>query len=205
MNQLVNARLHWIFRRSYSNVHFGFQRVEEHLKESLVERIFNDVANNYDLMNDAMSFGVHRCWKDKLVKTLDPGPDTIMLDVAGGTGDIATRISDYINIKCYNLNVPNNSHIKVVDINQSMLQVGQDRYKKRYKSTQSKISWELGNAEHLNAIPDNSVDAYTIAFGIRNCTHIDKVLQEAFRVIRNGGRFLCLEFSHIQNFPLLKK
>lgn len=205
MDQLVNTRLHWILKRSYSKVHFGFQRVEEHLKESLVGRVFSDVASNYDLMNDAMSFGVHRCWKDKLVKTLDPGPDTIMLDVAGGTGDIAIRISDYINMKCTKLNVLNNSHIKVVDINQSMLQVGQERYKKRDKSAQSNISWEIGNAEHLDAIPDNSVDAYTIAFGIRNCTHIDKVLQEAFRVIRKGGRFLCLEFSHIQDFPLLKR
>ena len=148
-----------------------------------------------------MSLGIHRCWKDRFVKALNPGPDTFLLDAAGGTGDIAMRTAQHIRAKYGG----SSFHIRVVDINPSMLKVGQERCNNMLSEELSRtIGWELGNAEHLDAIPDASVDAYTIAFGIRNCTHISKVLLEAHRVLKRGGRFLCLEFSTVQN-PSLRK
>lgn len=185
-----------------STTHFGFQTIASQEKEKLVGNVFHGVASNYDFMNDAMSLGIHRCWKDTLIKILSPQSDTKLLDVAGGTGDIAFRFLNHLSSHW-----PQNAisgHVTVLDINSSMLKVGESKSLSHLNDFQrSLISWQEGNAEELNCIPSSSMDAYTIAFGIRNCTHIDKVIQEAYRVLKVGGRFLCLEFSHVQD-PLFK-
>ncbi|KXS09589.1 ubiquinone/menaquinone [Gonapodya prolifera JEL478] len=176
--------------------HFGFKTVNEEEKESLVGRVFANVADKYDLMNDLMSGGVHRLWKDHFIRTLAPSPTTKLLDVAGGTGDIAFRFLDYVKTANGGLG---NASVTVLDINPSMLEVGKKRAATNGYSTDSDhISWRVGNAENLESIPDNTYDAYTIAFGIRNCTHIDRVLKEAHRVLKPGGRFMCLEFGKVE-------
>nr|CAH7749161.1 unnamed protein product [Callosobruchus chinensis] len=154
-------------------------------------------------MNDAMSLGIHRIWKDYFMCSLSPTHNTKLLDVAGGTGiininalnfvgDIAFRFIDYV--KTENLS---NCHVTVTDINANMLEVGKIR-STTLKHDPNQIAWQEGNAEQL-PFKDNSFNAYTIAFGIRNCTHIDKVLEEAYRVLQPGGRFMCLEFSQLEN------
>lgn len=143
-------------------------------------------------MNDAMSFGVHRIWKDIYIDRLSPTPGIRLLDVAGGTGDIAFRVLNYLK------NTEPASHVTVCDINPSMLEVGKKRSKLIADVTQDKMSWVEGNAESL-PFSENEFDAYTIAFGIRNVTHIEKVLEEAYRILKPGGRFMCLEFSHVNN------
>lgn len=149
-------------------------------------------------MNDAMSFGVHRIWKDTFVERMHPSPDTKLLDVAGGTGDIAFRYIKYLQYlaKEKNLDI-SDSHVTVCDINAHMLKVGEKRASD-LKIDPQMISWKVGDAEKL-PFPDDSFSAYTIAYGIRNCTHIDEVLKEAYRVLVPGGRFMCLEFSHLEN------
>uniref|UniRef100_A0A6B2LC22 2-methoxy-6-polyprenyl-1,4-benzoquinol methylase, mitochondrial n=1 Tax=Arcella intermedia TaxID=1963864 RepID=A0A6B2LC22_9EUKA len=157
-------------------------------------------------MNDMMSMGVHRLWKDYFIQKLNPLPGTQLLDVAGGTGDIAFRFMHHVkNSPFYAAHRAQSglpSKVTVIDINPSMLAVGQERAIKQgyFPSGEGDpaIEFKLGNAEAL-PIPDCSVDAYTIAFGIRNCTNVDKVLCEAFRVLKPGGRFLCLEFSRVEN------
>ncbi|MGE3714117.1 MAG: class I SAM-dependent methyltransferase, partial [Alphaproteobacteria bacterium] len=139
----------------------------------------------YDLMNDLMSAGMHRLWKNDMVRWLAPRAGQQILDVAGGTGDIAQRIRKAAGC-----------HVTVLDINEQMITEGRDRAIDTV-STEG-FSWLCGDAEAL-PLPDSSFDAYTIAFGIRNVTHIDNALAEAFRVLRPGGRFLCLEFSHLPN------
>ena len=166
-----------------STTHFGFQSVPEEEKESLVRGVFDSVASRYDLMNDLMSAGLHRLWKNELVGWLCPRDGMHILDVAGGTGDIAFRMIK--RAKC---------HVTVCDINQPMLEEGRNRAIDR--NILENIAWTCGNAESL-PFPDNHFDAYTIAFGIRNVTHIDKALVEAYRVLKPGGRFMCLEFSHL--------
>ena len=174
-----------------NETHFGYQSIPESEKEEKVKEVFERVADSYDLMNDAMSLGVHRLWKDHFVSSAAPKPHYKCLDVAGGTGDIAFRLHKQmsnINREC--------EKIVVCDINKEMLRVGQDRAKSM--GAADNYTWLEGNAEQLD-LPDDSFDLYTIAYGIRNCTHIDKVLDEAFRVLKPGGRFMCLEFSEVNN------
>ncbi|KAI8919394.1 ubiquinone/menaquinone biosynthesis methyltransferase ubiE [Powellomyces hirtus] len=179
--------------------HFGFRTVPEEAKESLVKQVFGAVAPSYDLMNDVMSAGVHRLWKDHYIRTLAPGPDTTLLDVAGGTGDIAFRFLDYVKSQHGSMG---GAKVTVVDINPAMLEVGKKRAVQLGHSDPERLSFMEGNAENLSQIADASVDAYTIAFGIRNCTHVDRVLAEAYRVLKPGGRLAVLEFSSVNN-PLL--
>lgn len=165
--------------------HFGFRTVNLDDKAGLVRGVFDSVAARYDLMNDVMSGGLHRLWKKSLIDSLRPRAGMHLLDVAGGTGDIALRFLAAL---------PNNAdaRVTIVDINHAMLGVGQDKALDR--GILDGIDWICGDAESL-PIPDASVEAYTIAFGIRNVSRIDKVLSEARRVLRPGGHFLCLEFS----------
>lgn len=166
---------------------FGFRDVPEDEKEKLVRGVFSSVAKNYDLMNDLMSGGVHRLWKDAFVGWLNPQPGWKSLDVAGGTGDIAFRIAKAIRKK------GGEPDITVCDINPDMLSEGVARADKKGETA---LTWVTGDAQQL-PMPDNSFDSYTIAFGIRNVTRIEKALEEARRVLKPGGRFLCLEFSQV--------
>lgn len=168
--------------------HFGFRDVDRAEKAGLVRDVFDSVASRYDLMNDLMSGGVHRLWKATLIDCLKPRPGMTLLDVAGGTGDIAMR---YL--------AAGGQDVTVCDINASMVAVGRDRALDR--GVTAGIRWAVGDAEAL-PLPDASVDAYTIAFGLRNVTDIDRALREARRVLRPGGQFLCLEFSKVV-LPLL--
>lgn len=185
--------------KSEKETHFGYQTISESEKTQKVYEVFENVANKYDKMNDAMSFFVHRVWKDIFIQRLAPTQGTQLLDVAGGTGDIAFRYIKYLR------NLPPNkveplssvSTATVCDINRAMLNVGKERAKK-LDFADSEITWLEADAESL-PIESNSFTAYTIAFGIRNCTHVDKVLDEAYRVLKPGGRFMCLEFSHVNN------
>ncbi|MEQ1865462.1 MAG: bifunctional demethylmenaquinone methyltransferase/2-methoxy-6-polyprenyl-1,4-benzoquinol methylase UbiE [Micropepsaceae bacterium] len=176
-------------------VPFGFREVAEDEKSRLVGRIFSNVASRYDVMNDLMSLGVHRIWKQALLDWLAPSPDTQLLDVAGGTGDIAFRFLDRLSSK------KGTAHATVCDINPEMLAVGRTRAQER--NCLDRVDFTCGDAEHL-PFPDTSFDAYTIAFGIRNVTHIERALSEAYRVLKPGGRFLCLEFSKVDN-PMLER
>ena len=169
---------------------FGFREVPEAEKEGLVREVFSSVAARYDLMNDLMSAGIHRIWKDAMVEWLNPQPGWRTLDVAGGTGDIAFRIADMARTR------GGEAEITVCDINANMLGEGKRRAQEKNETV---ISWVCGDAEKL-PVPDAHFDAYTIAFGIRNVTHIDAALREARRVLKPGGRFLCLEFSKV-NVP----
>ncbi|MFH1806048.1 MAG: bifunctional demethylmenaquinone methyltransferase/2-methoxy-6-polyprenyl-1,4-benzoquinol methylase UbiE [Pseudomonadota bacterium] len=163
--------------------HFGFRDVPESQKASMVREVFDTVASKYDLMNDLMSAGVHRLWKDAFITELRPRADMHLLDVAGGTGDIAFRFLK-----------KGGGNVTVCDINYEMLHVGRDRAADH--GILNNIDWMVGDAQKL-PLPDHSVDAYTIAFGIRNVTRIEDALSEAHRVLKPGGRFLCLEFSKV--------
>ena len=167
---------------------FGYRDVPEAEKEGLVREVFSSVARRYDLMNDLMSGGVHRLWKAAMVEWLDPRPGRRMLDVAGGTGDIAFRIAEMARSR------GGEAEIVVCDINADMLGEGVRRAREKGEGA---VSWVCGDAEKL-PVPDASMDAYTIAFGIRNVTHIQTALEEARRVLKPGGRFLCLEFSRVE-------
>ena len=171
---------------------FGFRKVAEAEKQGLVSEVFSKVADRYDQMNDLMSAGLHRLWKDDFVTQLGPPKSRPfhVLDMAGGTGDIAFRI--------VRAGGPE-THVTVADISPEMVAEGRKRAEK--EGLLGRCDFTVGNAEAL-AFPDKSFDAYTIAFGIRNVTHIDRALAEAFRVLKPGGRFLCLEFSH-PDVPLL--
>jgi demethylmenaquinone methyltransferase/2-methoxy-6-polyprenyl-1,4-benzoquinol methylase len=171
-----------------AKVSFGARDVPEEDKASLVGEVFSSVARRYDLMNDLMSGGVHRLWKDTMVEWLNPQPGMRVLDVAGGTGDIAFRIAELAQAR------GGDAEIAVCDINPDMLREGVARAGKRGERA---IRWICGDAEAL-PFTDASQDAYTIAFGIRNVTHIDRALTEACRVLKPGGRFLCLEFSRVE-------
>ncbi|HET7333654.1 MAG TPA: bifunctional demethylmenaquinone methyltransferase/2-methoxy-6-polyprenyl-1,4-benzoquinol methylase UbiE [Rhizomicrobium sp.] len=167
---------------------FGFREVPETKKESLVRGVFDSVAPHYDLMNDLMSGGVHRLWKDAMVEWLNPQPGWQVLDVAGGTGDVAKSIVEYVR------GHGGEAAVTICDINHEMLKAGVARAE---RAGETSFTWTCGDAEKL-PMPDNSFDAYTIAFGIRNVTHINRALSEAARVLKPGGRFLCLEFSKVQ-------
>ncbi|XP_063000473.1 2-methoxy-6-polyprenyl-1,4-benzoquinol methylase, mitochondrial [Elgaria multicarinata webbii] len=201
--------------------HFGFQTVSEAEKGEKVYQIFENVAKKYDLMNDSMSLGIHRIWKDILLHQMNPYPGTQLLDAAGGTGDIAFRFINSVRSRWehqirqklrshQNLSWQEitqlyqeeehkslgGSHVVVCDINKEMLKFG--KQKSQHLGYSEGLSWVLGNAEEL-PFSDDNFDVYTIAFGIRNVTHIDQALQEAYRVLKPGGRFLCLEFSQVNN------
>jgi demethylmenaquinone methyltransferase/2-methoxy-6-polyprenyl-1,4-benzoquinol methylase len=173
---------------SKSTASFGFREVPEGEKQTLVHGVFSSVARRYDLMNDLMSGGVHRLWKDAMVAWLNPQPGWQVLDVAGGTGDIAFRIAEAARGK------NGEAEITVCDINADMLAEGVRRAAAKGESA---IRWINGDAEAL-PVPECAFDAYTIAFGIRNVTHIERALSEARRVLKQGGRFLCLEFSKVE-------
>jgi len=174
---------------------FGDREVNEDERQGLVNRVFSSVAGRYDLMNDLMSGGLHRVWKDAFITRLNP-PNSDrafhLLDIAGGTGDIAMR--------AIRRGGPG-TRAAIVDINPEMLEVGRKRVQEA--GLDDKVALVEGNAETL-PFNDRSFDAVTIAFGIRNVTHIDRALTEAFRVLKPGGHFLCLEFSECQ-VPVLDR
>nr|CAD7600836.1 unnamed protein product [Timema genevievae] len=178
---------------SDKQTHFGFEKVNESDKAKKVYSVFENVAESYDTMNDAMSFGIHRIWKDIFIQRLAPSHDTQLLDVAGGTGDIAFRFLNYLRLSGDHIN--SSPKVTVCDINKSMLEVGKTRAK-RLGLDGPCINWLQGDAECLH-VEDNSYTAYTIAFGLRNVTRVDKAVKEAYRVLKPGGRFLCLEFSQV--------
>ncbi|MDE2330648.1 MAG: bifunctional demethylmenaquinone methyltransferase/2-methoxy-6-polyprenyl-1,4-benzoquinol methylase UbiE [Bradyrhizobium sp.] len=168
--------------------HFGFRDVPLGDKQTLVNDVFHSVAKRYDLMNDLMSAGLHRVWKDLMINALNPPRSDVpfaLLDVAGGTGDIAFRAARAAGT---------GFQATVCDINSDMLAVGRERAAARHLDPQ--VSFIEGNAEAL-AFPNQAFDAYTIAFGIRNVPRIDLALSEAYRVLKPGSRFLCLEFSTV--------
>ncbi|MGY4396572.1 demethylmenaquinone methyltransferase/2-methoxy-6-polyprenyl-1,4-benzoquinol methylase [Sphingomonas sp. UYAg733] len=160
-------------------VSFGYEDIAPSEKTARVGGVFTSVASKYDLMNDAMSGGMHRLWKDRFVRRVKPREGEQILDMAGGTGDIAFRLA------------ASGASVTVADINPAMLEVGMERAAKRGIDG---LVWTEANAEVLT-FPDRFFDAYTIAFGIRNVTDIPKALREAHRALRRGGRFYCLEFS----------
>lgn len=164
-------------------VSFGFENVSPEEKTRRVGEVFSSVAKKYDIMNDAMSFGMHRGWKDRFVRRVKPQPGENILDMAGGTGDIAFRMAD------------RGANITVADINQDMLDVGAERAMERDEAEGAgSLVFSHQNAEAVS-FASNTFDAYTIVFGIRNVTFKDKALAEAHRVLRPGGRFFCMEFS----------
>ena len=173
---------------------FGYRDVPAAEKAGMVARVFESVAPRYDLMNDLMSVGVHRLWKNALVDVLHPRPGEKFLDVAGGTGDIAFRI-----LRRQIEGGDDRPDVTVCDVNPAMLAVGRDRAADR--GLLKGLTWTTGDAENL-PFPDRSFDGYTIAFGLRNVTDIDKALSEAHRVLKPGGRFYCLEFSKVKSAPL---
>jgi len=176
---------------------FGFKTVPVGEKQGLVNRVFDTVASRYDLMNDAMSGGLHRVWKDAMVAWLAPPRrprvSYVALDVAGGTGDVAFRIARRID---------QNAAVLVCDINPQMLAVGRARSEGR-DAPPTPCRFAAGNAECL-PLPARSADAYTIAFGIRNVARREAALREAQRVLKRGGRFLCLEFSRV-DIPVMDR
>ncbi|WP_324828570.1 class I SAM-dependent methyltransferase [Qipengyuania zhejiangensis] len=163
-------------------VSFGYEDIDAEEKTGRVGEVFSNVAAKYDIMNDAMSGGMHRLWKDRFVRRVKPQPGEAILDMAGGTGDIAFRMAE------------RGASVTVSDINQDMLDVGIERAMDRGIDG---LVWSRQNAEEL-AFERGVFDAYTIAFGIRNVTHIDRALKEAHRVLKYGGRFYCLEFSTVE-------
>ncbi|XP_069817361.1 2-methoxy-6-polyprenyl-1,4-benzoquinol methylase, mitochondrial [Dendropsophus ebraccatus] len=211
---------------SGKETHFGFQTVPEAEKGKRVYHVFESVAKKYDIMNDSMSLGLHRLWKDWLVRHMNPTPGTQLLDVAGGTGDVAFRFINYIREQREKLSRNKLDHQQnlswsdisrsysqeqagslmmskavICDINKEMLKVGKE--KSLRLGYCEGLSWVAGDAEEL-PFADEKFDIYTIAFGIRNVTHVDKALEEAYRVLKPGGRFLCLEFSQVTN-PVLAR
>ena len=158
-------------------------------KKKLVTKVFNDVFDKYDIMNDLMSLGIHRVWKKQFIYWLNPQKNTKLIDVASGTGDLAKLYLDRINDR---------GLVFCVDENEEMLNLN----KKKLKNN-SNVKWFCNNAENL-PFENNYFDYYTISFGIRNVNNINKTLQEAYRVLKPGGRFLCLEFSNVKNETLNK-
>ena len=170
--------------------HFGFETVGEDEKAGRVHGVFSSVASRYDVMNDAMSLGIHRLWKDAMLDWLAPRPGAKLLDVAGGTGDIAFRFLD---------RVMGDGSVTVLDMTEDMLRAGQARAE---KEGYDDIDWVVGDAMAL-PFEKNSFDVYTISYGIRNVTRIEDALAEAFRVLRPGGRLMVLEFSQVP-VPMLQ-
>jgi demethylmenaquinone methyltransferase/2-methoxy-6-polyprenyl-1,4-benzoquinol methylase len=176
---------------SDKTTHFGFETVREEDKAGRVQGVFSSVASKYDIMNDVMSGGVHRIWKDAMMDWLAPRPGQRLLDVAGGTGDISFRF----------LKRAGSGHSTVLDITESMLVEGRKRAEA--ESMHDQLDWVVGDAMAL-PFPDNTFDVYTISFGIRNVTRPQEALNEAYRVLRPGGRLMVLEFSQLPN-PMMHK
>ena len=170
-----------------NNIDFGFKTVNKTDKQRLVNDVFNNVASKYDLMNDLISFGIHRSWKEDLINWLAPQKNQKLADIAGGTGDIATK---------FILAGGNSAH--VFDINKEMIKVGQKKH-----NNFKKLEWTIASAENI-PVSDNSFERATISFGLRNVTNRAQSLIEIYRILKPGGRFVCLEFSHIEN-SFLKK
>jgi demethylmenaquinone methyltransferase/2-methoxy-6-polyprenyl-1,4-benzoquinol methylase len=173
---------------AHRETHFGFRNVGLDDKQAMVDEVFDKVAHRYDLMNDLMSGGLHRVWKDILVTAVNPPKSErpfAVIDVAGGTGDVAFRIAQAGGA---------GTKVTVCDINEEMLGVGRERAAQR--GLDGRVMFTAGNAESL-PFPDRSYDACTIAFGIRNVPQIDAALAEFYRVLRPGSRFVCLEFSSV--------
>ncbi|MFW2345810.1 MAG: class I SAM-dependent methyltransferase, partial [Brevundimonas mediterranea] len=173
---------------------FGFRDVDAREKVKMVRGVFDSVASSYDVMNDLMSVGVHRLWKDAAAAKLNPRPGETILDVAGGTGDMARRYSKMARA-AQERRGGEDASVIVLDYNAEMILAGV------HKGGEPEMSWSVGDAMAL-PLPDASVDAYSISFGIRNVAHIDKALAEARRVLKPGGRFLCLEFSRPTTGPI---
>lgn len=178
-----------------SKTSFGFKTVSAEDKPGLVADVFRRVASRYDRMNDVMSLGIHRYWKHELLTLLRPRPQMHLLDMAGGTGDIAFRFLEITK------GMAPPPCVTVCDSNPDMLQVG--RRRAINKGILKNITWVTGDATNI-PFPDNTFEAYTISFGLRNVADIEKALQEAWRVLKPGGTFLCLEFSKVSS-PLLDK
>ncbi|MFZ3584366.1 bifunctional demethylmenaquinone methyltransferase/2-methoxy-6-polyprenyl-1,4-benzoquinol methylase UbiE [Loktanella sp. DJP18] len=176
---------------SDKTTHFGFETVREEDKAGRVRGVFSSVASKYDIMNDVMSGGVHRLWKDAMMDWLAPRAGQKLLDVAGGTGDIAFRF----------LKRAGSGHATVLDLTEPMLVEGRKRAEAERMHEQ--LDWVVGDAMAL-PFPDNTFDVYTISFGIRNVTRPQDALSEAYRVLRPGGRLMVLEFSQLPN-PLMQK
>ncbi len=174
--------------------HFGQHTIRLDEKQGLVDDVFHKVAGRYDVMNDLMSFGLHRVWKDALVAKVRPSRlrPFAHIDVAGGTGDVAVRVADAGGPL---------TAVTVVDVNAEMLRVAADRAARRADS--NRLTFIEGNAEAL-PLPDSRFDAYTIAFGVRNVPRIERALSEAYRVLKRGGHYLCLEFSRV-DLPVFEK
>lgn len=200
------------------STHFGYESIHVEQKEKRVREVFENVAESYDLMNDLMSGGLHRFWKDYLVKVScvtsmakmvrsSSSRELKILDVAGGTGDIAFRFVDASGCQERSKSSGEDQiSINVCDINGEMLRVGERRARERFGNeildNTNALSFEEGNAQDLHNFEDNSFDLYTIAFGLRNVTDVDKALREANRVLKPGGRYMCLEFSEVPNHYL---
>ena len=175
---------------------FGYQDVDAAAKPGLVRGVFDRVARRYDLMNDLMSAGVHRLWKDAVAARLNPQPGELIIDCAGGTGDMARRLSRMAR-RAQLRRGGDDARIMVVDYNGEMIAAGRD------KGSEPEMAWAVGDAQRL-PFADGTADAYVIAFGIRNVTDLGAALREARRVLKPGGRFLCLEFSRPVTEPLQK-
>ena len=171
--------------------HFGFETVPEGEKAGRVQGVFTNVASKYDIMNDVMSVGIHRVWKDAMMDWLAPRAGQRLLDVAGGTGDISFKF----------LGRAGSGHATVLDITESMLVEGRQRAEANDMATQ--LDWAVGDAMAL-PFKDNTFDVYTISFGIRNVTRPQEALNEAYRVLKPGGRLMVLEFSQLPN-PMMQK
>jgi demethylmenaquinone methyltransferase / 2-methoxy-6-polyprenyl-1,4-benzoquinol methylase len=192
---MTSATTKFNLATSDDTVSFGFRDVPEGERQGLVNDIFSAVAGRYDLMNDLMSGGLHRLWKDDVIAWLAPPKSAQrfrLLDVAGGTGDLTERFLKAGGPGC---------SATLFDINPEMMAAGRKRLSDAGLS--DRVEFVIGNAEAL-PLPDRSFEAYTVGFGIRNVTHIDKALSEAYRVLKTGGRFLCLEFSNCE-MPLLDR
>ncbi|XP_042459228.1 2-methoxy-6-polyprenyl-1,4-benzoquinol methylase, mitochondrial-like isoform X1 [Zingiber officinale] len=213
IRKLINGQNHLLPRgAAFLHSHatsFGFTKVSEEEKRKLVGNVFSSVASKYDLMNDLMSVGLHRLWKDRLISKLGPFPGMKHLDVAGGTGDIAFCVLESIRGVSHKVmhdsfvETEGQTQIFICDINPNMLNIGKKRAIERGYTNSSYLHFVEGDVEALS-FEGGSMDGYTIGFGIRNVTHIEKALAEAYRVLKKGGRFLCLELSHFE-FPIFKE
>jgi demethylmenaquinone methyltransferase / 2-methoxy-6-polyprenyl-1,4-benzoquinol methylase len=164
------------------NIDFGYKIVKKTDKQNLVNNVFNSVANKYDLMNDITSIGIHREWKNNLIDWLAPQNNQKLADIAGGTGDIARKFLNNGGLSAY-----------VIDINEEMMKSG-----KANKQSSNKIKWMVASAEEI-PVDDNTFERASMGFGLRNITNRDKALKEVYRILKPGGRFICLEFSHVEN------
>ena len=168
-------------------VDFGYKSIKKSDKQKLINNVFNSVASKYDLMNDITSLGIHRSWKNDLINWLAPQKTQNLADIAGGTGDIAHKF----------LNEGGNS-AHIFDINKKMIEVSKQKYRNVHN-----LNWSIASAENIPA-KDNSFERATMSFGLRNITDRNKSLQEIYRILKPGGRFVCLEFSHMENYYLKK-